>query len=208
MMDSRTKLLLLLLYSGEQIDNTSICQKSTPIVSITKLGILIYILQEKSKLKIPENDKYEFKPSKYGLWTFECLQDLKILQDAEMITIDEFIMAFKYDTNILLELLKTNVMVQNKFLDLMKNNELSTLSEKNTHTYNLTDNGQMFCMELWNDQTEKDKLEIIKIKTKFNGSMTIEELVKYSLINFPEYNTINNKYSKVFIGNCLNTLPF
>jgi hypothetical protein len=179
----KADLLLSLLFA-----KGSTGREAEPIVGITRLTKLLYLLKEEAGI----DDAFTFEPYKMGPFSSEIYSEIDFLQNFP--TPEKALLSVvKKGTN------NTPNLEQLKYLEDMASKEESSLEEDDTDaTYKLSETGKKVAQQVWDKLSDEKKSLIEKIKSKYGG-LPLRNLLRYVYDKHPEM-TVNSEIKDKVYG--------
>jgi uncharacterized protein len=170
-LESALDVLLVLLYSeGPQGD---LCE---PIEGITRLDKLMYLLSKTPELEQIIKKGYRFQADNFGPFAPELFDDIEALKEENVVeVISERKTRDKIDT------------VDEESVEKEAADSENSTSWKayNVQKYELTESGKNIASSLFNCLTEKQKIELKKIKADYGG-MSLTSLLHFVYSKHPD----------------------
>ena len=158
-------LLLLFSLSGEKAKE--------PVASITRIEKMMYLLQEETEFSGKLQDKFEYRPWKFGPFSKEIYESLDFLFSLDLLDIE------------VRELPNYPEYAERDELKLIGMEEEEPVIEK---VFSLTDRGGMVAEKLRDSISKKVWAEFTKLKRRFEG-VPLTALIQYVYREYPETTT-------------------
>lgn len=173
--ESKAELLLTLLYSP---DSTHL---SAPIVGITRLEKLLFLLKQESNLVSQKKREsvFNFVPFRMGPWSQEVYDEADFLESLGLLNKKKTGEASVEDSA------HTDELFDSLILTKYQKNDFNSRNES-VERFELTEKGKAIAQGIWNKLTDEDKKQITRIKAQFN-KMNLRQFLRYVYKKYPEY---------------------
>ncbi len=155
-------LLLLFSMSGEEAKES--------VASITRVEKMMYLLQEETEFSSKLQDRFEYKPWKFGPFSKGIYESLDLLFSLDLLDIE------------VRELPNYPEYTERDELKLIGMEEEEPVIEK---VFTLADRGKRVAKKLRASISKKDWAELITLKRRFEG-VPLTALIQYVYTNYPE----------------------
>lgn len=177
---NKADLLLALLYAGRE--SVSGQESSEPIIGITRLEKLLFLLKIKENFleDADDRDDFHFVPFRMGPWTGEVYDEVDFLESLGLLEKSEQRKRSAADAAHDDELFSEMV------LDKYQKSAVDV--DEDSEKFSLTKEGRIKAGKVWSRLSPEEKKRIIEIKKTFNR-MNLRQFLRYVYKKYPEYTT-------------------
>lgn len=147
-------------------------QENEPILGITRLQKLLFLLWKEGEFYKAVPNLYNFKAYDFGPCMDDLYDDIEFTQSIGLVSVDESADASEFDNG--------------DELAFMKSLGLRMPKAKSRRDYFLTDSGIEASTELFSDLSAQDIESVEKIKRRFNR-MPFFDLLRYVYNKYPKF---------------------
>lgn len=172
---SKAELILALLYSP---DST---KANAPVVGITRLEKLLFLLKKETSLLNSDNpkDNFNFVPFRMGPWSQEVYDETDFLESLNLINKKSSSESSVEDGAHNNELFDSMILAKYQKTDFISQNN-------SVEKFELTEKGADLAQKIWNKLSAEEKKQILNIKKQFN-KMNLRQFLRYVYKKYPEY---------------------